>query len=88
MEANMDPTRMSLEELQIAEKRTRKEQITVAVLIGILIGVIIYGVATKGFGLLHILLPGALIVLLSRNSVKTNQRLAEIRSELDRKRAG
>ena len=84
----MDLTRMSLEDLQLAKKRTRKERITVAVLIGFLIGVIVYGVATKGFGLLHILLPGALIVLLARNSVKTNQRLAEIRSELGRKRAG
>ena len=79
---------MSLEELLQAEKRTRKEQITLAVLIGFLIGVILYGLITKGFGLLHTVLPIGLIVLLARNSAKTSQRLAAIRSELGKKRSG
>lgn len=88
MEASTNLTRMSLEELQRAEKRTRNEQLTVAVLIGFLIGVIIYGVATKGFGLLHTLLPAGLIILLTRSMGKANQRLAGIRAELGKKRAG
>ena len=88
MEATTNLTRMSLEELQRAEKRTRNEQLTVAVLIGFLIGVIISGVVTKGFGLLHTLLPAGLIILLTRSMGKTNQRLAGIRAELGKKRAG
>ncbi|MBK9276188.1 MAG: hypothetical protein IPM49_16835 [Flavobacteriales bacterium] len=88
METSTDHTRMTLEELQRAEKRTRNEQITVAVLIGFLIGVIIYGVATKGFGLLHTLLPGGLILLLVRSSANINQRLAGIRAEKERRRTG
>lgn len=88
MEASTDLTRMSLDELQRAEKRTRNERITVAVLIGFLIGVIIYGVATKGLGLLHTLLPAGLIILLTRSMGKTNQRMAAIRAELGKKRTG
>lgn len=88
MGTNTDYARMSPEELMIVERKVRRERITTAVLIGFLIGVIVYGVATKGFGLLHTLLPVALIVLLSRNSARNSQRLTAVRSELSRKRAG
>lgn len=79
---------MTVEELQAEEKRTRTEQITAAVFIGVLIGVIVYGVATRGFGLLYTAISLGLIFLISRNSNKTKQRLADIRSALVKKRAG
>ncbi len=79
---------MTVEELQAEEKRARTEQITAAVFIGVLIGVIVYGVATRGFGLLYTAISLGLIYLISRNSNKTKQRLADIRSALEKKGAG
>ncbi|MCC6402367.1 MAG: hypothetical protein IT227_16505 [Flavobacteriales bacterium] len=86
MDAGKDYSTMRPEELVVEEKRAHREQITTAVLIGFLIGVIIYGLATKGFGLLHTLLPAGLIVLIARNTVRTKERLAAIRAELGKKR--
>ena len=88
METTTDLTRMSVEELQKAEKRIRTARITVAMFIGFLIGVIVYGLATKGFGLLHTMLPGGMILLLARSSANINQRMGEVRAELSRKQQG
>ena len=88
MPANKDIAAMTVEELQAEEKRARTEQITAAVFIGVLIGVIVYGVATRGFGLLYTAISLGLIYLISRNSNKTKQRLADIRSALEKKGAG
>ncbi len=88
MPVNKDIAAMTVEELQAEEKRARTEQITAAVFIGFLIGVIVYGVATRGFGLLYVGISLGLIFLISRNSNKTKQRLADIRSALEKKGAG
>ena len=87
MPVNKDIAAMTVEELQAEEKRARTEQITAAVFIGFLIGVIVYGVATQGFGLLYTAISLGLIFLISRNSNKTKQRLADIRLALEKKRS-
>ena len=88
MQANKNYAEMTVEELRVEEKKTRNEQITAAVFIGFLIGVIVYGVATQGFGLLYSAISLGLIYLIHRNSNKSKQRMASIRSALDRKRSG
>jgi hypothetical protein len=80
-----DFTNMTTAELMAAEKKVRTERTTGAVFIGFLVGVILYGAVTNGFGLLHTGLPLGLIYVLYRNSKKTNQRIGDIRAELARK---
>ncbi|MBK8338994.1 MAG: FUSC family protein [Flavobacteriales bacterium] len=88
MPANKDYAEMTVDELLVEEKKTRKERITAAVFIGFLIGVMVYGLATKGFGLLFTAISLGLIYIIHRNSNTTKQRMADIRSALDKKRSG
>mgnify|MGYP006948859618 CR=1 FL=1 len=74
-------------ELRAAEKKTRKEQLLNAVLMGFMVGVLAFGVATQGFRLVPILFPSAMIYVFYRMSRKTDQRMTEIRAELERKRS-
>lgn len=90
MEANMDYTRMTEDELRAAEKKTRKEQLFVSVLIGSMVGVLVFAVVFavigKDFRLIPILFPSALLYVFYRMAIRTNQRMAGIRAELGRKR--
>lgn len=92
METSKDYTSMSLEELMVEEKKTRKEQLLVSVLIGFMVGVlafaVVFAVIGKGFRLISMLLPSIMVYVFYRMAVRTNQRLAEIRAELGRKRPG
>lgn len=92
METSKDYTSMSREELMVEEKKTRKEQLLVSVLIGFMVGAlafaVVFAVIAKDFRLISILLPSAMIYVFYRMAGKTNQRLAGIRAELGRKRAG
>jgi uncharacterized membrane protein YoaK (UPF0700 family) len=92
MDANMDYTRLSLEELVAEEKKTRKEQLLVSVLIGFMVGVLGFALvaavmAGKDFRIISILLPSIMVYVFYRMAVRTNQRMAGIRSELEKKRA-
>ncbi len=90
METSKDYTRMSLEELMIEEKKTRKEQLLVSVLIGFMVGVlafaVVFTVIGKEFRLVSILFPSAMAYVFYRMAGRTNQRMAAIRAELGRKR--
>lgn len=90
MEANKDYTRMSLEELASEEKKARKEQLLVSVLIGFMVGVLgfalVFAVAGQDFRIIPILFPSAMLYVFYRMAIRTNQRMAEIRAELGRKR--
>lgn len=91
MAANMDHARMSLEELVAEEKKARKEQLLVSVLIGFMVGVLAFALvvavkAGKDLRIISILLPSAMIYVFYRMAVRTNQRMAEIRAELGRRR--
>ncbi|MBL8002799.1 MAG: hypothetical protein JNL05_12650 [Flavobacteriales bacterium] len=88
MEANKDYTRMSLEELVAEEKKARKEQTLTAVMMGFMLGVLAFGVATQGFRLVMVVFPIALFYVFFRSGKKTGERLAAIRAELGKKRAG
>lgn len=85
MEAQMDYTRMTEDELRAAEKKTRKEQLLVSVLIGFMVGVLAFAVATKGFRPIPILFPSAMIYVFYRMATRSKQRMADIRAALGRK---
>lgn len=90
METSKDYTSMSVEELMIEEKKARKEQLLVAVLIGFMVGVlafaVVFTVIGKELRLVSILLPSVMVYAFYRMAVRTNQRMAAIRAELGRKR--
>lgn len=91
MEANKDYTRMSLDALVAEEKKARKEQLLVSVLIGFMVGVLGFALvvavmAGKDFRIISILFPSAMLYVFYRMAIRTNQRMAEIRAELGRKR--
>lgn len=88
MEANKDYTNMSVEDLMVEEKKARKEQILTAVLMGFMVGVLAFGVATDGFRLVKVVFPIALFYVFYRSGKKTSERLAAIRAELGRKQPG
>ena len=84
---------MSLEELVAEEKKARKEQVLVAVLLGFMVGVLAFALvvavmAGKDFRLISILLPSIMVYVFYRMAGRSTQRLAAIRAELGRKRAG
>lgn len=86
MEANKDYARMTTEELLVEEKKTRNELIIAAVMIGFLIGVMVFGFARNGFGILYTVIPLGLIYLTHRNSNTSREKMARIKAELIKKR--
>ncbi len=80
---NKDYAKWTLEELLLEEKKIKRKEVTAAVLIGFLIGVIVYGVAQNGFGFLYIFIPGILILGIYRNSQRLKQDLKQIREAID-----
>jgi tellurite resistance protein TehA-like permease len=90
MATSKDYISMSTEELMVEEKKARKEQLLVAVLIGFMVGVlafaVVFAVIGKDFRLVSILLPSAMVYVFYRMAGRTNQRMAAIRAELGKKR--
>jgi F0F1-type ATP synthase assembly protein I len=85
MSDNKDYSKLALDELLTEEKKIKKAEITSAVLIGFLIGVIVYGVAKNGFGFLYIFIPLLLIAGIAKNAQKLKQKLKQIRAEISAK---
>lgn len=68
------------EELLIEEKQIKKKQTISALLIGVLIGVLIYGVVKNGIGFLHIFIPFILISGIYRHSQQLKEKLTQIQT--------
>ena len=77
-----DYTQLKLEELEAARKKIKKNEIVSSVLVGFLVGVIIYGLVNQGPGFLYIFLSVALILLIVRNSKNQKEKLREIEAEI------
>lgn len=90
MQENKDYSKLTLEELlkeeQEMKTEVKKKKTITAVLIGFLVGVLIYGIATKGIGFLHILLPVILIGGIYKNSQKEEKQLELIQAEIKAKK--
>ncbi len=74
---------LTLEELLAEEKKLKRQSITGNVLIGFLAGVIIYGVAKNGFGLLYTAIPLLIIAAVAKNGQSIKAKLKELREEID-----
>ena len=85
---NKDYSKLALGELLKEEKKIKKMEITAAVVIGFLIGVIVYGVAKNGFGFLYIFIPLLLIAGVAKNSQSLRKKLKQIRAEISAKSNG
>jgi uncharacterized membrane protein YoaK (UPF0700 family) len=74
-----DYTKLTSAELLKEEKKLKRSEIISSVLIGFLVGVIIYGFATKGFGFLYVFISAILIAAIYRNSKKVRNDLKHVR---------
>lgn len=75
----------TLEELLIEEKKFKKKETISSVLIGVALGILVYGVVKKGFGFLHIFLPLGLVYIFYKDSEKNKANLKQIRTEINNK---
>ncbi len=83
MSDSKDYSKLTLEELSATRKKMKNGEILSAVLVGFLIGVIIYGLVSSGPGFLYIFLSVALILLIVRNSKSQKEKLREIEAEIE-----
>ncbi len=82
MTEHKDYSTLPLEELLAEEKKLKRNEITGAVIIGFLVGVMIFGVASKGFGIIYTVIPIVLIGAIARHSGKQKQLLETVRAEI------
>ena len=87
MPDNKDYAQMTIEELLVEEKKAKKELTIAAVLVGFMVGVMVFGLVRNGFGILYTVIPLGLIYLTNRNSNTTKEKMASIKAELSKKRA-
>jgi hypothetical protein len=73
------------EELRSALKKTRSKTLTSAVFTGFLFGIILYGLAKNGFGLIYTLIPAILIYVNIRHAGQLKETKLEIQGEIDRR---
>ena len=84
---NKDYAELALEELLAEEKKIKRMEITGAVVIGFLAGIMIYGVAMNGFGVLYIFIPLLLIGGIAKNGQNLKRNLKQIRAEINARSA-
>ncbi|MEM6699722.1 MAG: hypothetical protein AAF806_23655 [Bacteroidota bacterium] len=80
---NKDYSQLTLEELQHEEKNLKKQETIGAVIVGFLVGVMIFGLVKSGFGLLYTLMPLLLISGIAKNSQKLKAQLKQVRVAMD-----
>ena len=83
-----DYSQLTLEELLIEEKKIKNNEAFSAGFIGLLIGVMVYGVVKNGFGFLYLAIPIFLIAGIYKNSQIQKQNLKEIQAEVINKKEG
>jgi len=82
MSDTKDYSKLTPEELSAQEKKLKRSEILSAVLVGFLVGVMIFGIAKNGFGFLYIFIPVLLIVGIVKNSQTQKSNLKEIQAEI------
>ena len=83
MTANEDYSKLPLEQLLVQEKKIKNKVTISAAVTGFLIGVVIYGVAKNGFGVIYIFIPLFLIYGNYRNAQKLKHDLKQIQLEIN-----
>jgi len=72
----------SREELQKEEKKIKNQEITSAVIVGFLVGVMIYGLVMNGFGWVYTLIPLLLIGGIAKNSQNLKEKRKQIQTAM------
>ncbi|HHB77965.1 MAG TPA: hypothetical protein ENK85_01875 [Saprospiraceae bacterium] len=78
-----DYSKLSMDELLMEEKKLKKNEMLNSVLIGFLIGVLLFGIMKIGFGFFHIFLPVILIIWIYKNAQKSKQNLKKVQLEIN-----
>jgi hypothetical protein len=82
-----DYSKLTLQELLIEEKKIKKNETLSAGLIGLMIGIMVYGFIRNGFGFLYLAIPVFLIWGIYKNSQIQKQNLKQIQTEINTKKA-
>ncbi len=85
MSDNQNYTEWTLETLLTEEKKLKQKGIISAVLIGVALGILVYGIVKNGFGFLHIFLPLVLIYWFNKEAEKNKLKLKEVRAAIEHK---
>lgn len=87
MQDNKDYSKWTLEELLAEEKKFKKKEITTSVIIGFLIGVIIYAVVVNGIRFVSVFIPLILIGGVYKQSQKLKENHKQIQTEIEARSA-
>lgn len=82
MSAEKDFENWTLEELLQAKKKMKQKQMIAAVVIGFSFGVMLYGIAKNGFGLIYVLIPLLLIYVIYKNEQHLKKERRQIEAEI------
>lgn len=85
MSDDKDHSKLTHDELLAEEEKIKTMEITSAVIVGFLVGIMVYGVAKNGFGLLYIFIPLLLIAGIAKNSLSLRKKLKQVRTEINAK---
>ncbi|MEL6970617.1 MAG: hypothetical protein AAFZ63_17095 [Bacteroidota bacterium] len=77
-----DYSALTLEELRAEEKKLKRSEWLSALGVGILAGVMIFGIVKNGFGFLYIVIPVLMIGGLVKSSQVQKAKLKEIQAEI------
>ncbi|MCA0362974.1 MAG: hypothetical protein LCH67_02955 [Bacteroidetes bacterium] len=80
-----DYAKVPLEELLLEQKKIKKQLLFTAILVGVLIGIMLYGLATRGFGWVYVGVAVFMIFMLNSGSKKLKAHLAKIKAEVEKK---
>jgi F0F1-type ATP synthase assembly protein I len=80
-----DYAAMTLEELLAAQQKIKKAEFLSAIAVGFLVGVMVFGLIKKGFGILYIVILGVLIAGVFKNSRNMKQKAQQIQAAIDAK---
>ncbi|MFM2385952.1 MAG: hypothetical protein RL660_709 [Bacteroidota bacterium] len=81
-----DYTGCTKEQLLAEQNQIKRQQQLSTLGIGVLMGIMVYGIINKGFGFLHLAIPALLMGGIYRNSQVQKENFASIEEELSRLR--
>mgnify|MGYP006270926661 CR=1 FL=1 len=81
-----DYAQLTLEELLAEEQKIKRQDITGSVFVGFLVGIMLFGLITNGFGLLYTAIPLLLIAAVAKNGQTIKAKLKKVRAEIDERK--
>lgn len=81
----IDYSGKNLEDLLTEEQKLKRNRIYNAVWIGFVVGIMIYRLATRGFGFIAIAIPVVLVALTLKGIHTQNQNLASVQREIEKR---